>query len=622
MKAVVWSELKQRRVVQIAISYLAGGFVVLNVADQLADRGVVPELAYRITLIWYLFGIPAALLIGWYHGEKGKQKAPLSEISLLIMLVVMASGMSFATYSREQQARELAEAAENPLQMTRVAVSYFEDLTDGDFRYLADGLTEDLIVQLSQVQGLSVVSRNGVLQYRDASISADSLARALQVGTIVEGDLERRGSRLRIQLRLVEGSKGNVFRRHSIDLATDQALAARDSVAEATARLLRAWLGEESRVTVTAAATRSTAAWALLQQGEKSFKDANAAIREGRPEDAERLFEEADSLLAQASRADEAWPDPPISRGTVTYRRARLAQRNPQEAVRLVELTVRQADDALQRSSTAARAYELRGTANYYRYLLKVAPDTRTEEVLFASAKADLERAIAFDPLLASAHATLSHLYFTETESTSGVLAAQKAYETDMFLENADLVLWRLFNGTLEQGSFAAARRWCTEGQRRFPDDFRLASCELRLMVTPQVDSPDIDAAWAVLERVDDLAPPNRKESQRVRNEMIVAGVIARVADRGGNPVLRDSARVVLQRATAAVTPTLDPNRETLPIAAYSWLLMGERDRAVQLLQQHAAADPQYYATTRGENSWWWRSLEADPRFRHLIGLN
>ncbi|CAN5758952.1 hypothetical protein BH23GEM9_BH23GEM9_37750 [soil metagenome] len=619
---VVWSELKQRRVVQIAVSYLAIGWIGLNVADQLADRGVIPELFYRIVLIWYLFGILAALLIGWHHGEKGRQKAPLSEISLLIMLLVMATGMSVSTVARDQQLRELADAAENPLLMTRVAVTYFNDLTDGEYRYLADGLSEDLMVELSQVQGLSVVSRNGVLQYRDAAISPDSLARALQVGTIVEGDVERRGSRLRVQVRLVEGNKGNVFRRHTIDLPSDQALAARDSVAQTTARLLRQWLGDEFRVALTSSSTRSTGAWALLQQGEKAFKDANAAHAEGRPEDAQGLFEEADSLLAQAARGDDAWVDPVISRAAVAYRRARLAQREPEEAVRWVERTVTLAGDALRRSPTAARAYELRGSANYYRFLLRVESDARTEERLLAGAKDDLMKAVAFDPLLASAHATLSHLHFVEADNSAGVLAARKAYETDMFLENAELVLWRLFNGTLEQASFADARKWCDEGIRRFPADFRLGSCNLRLMVTPNVQRPEIDAAWAALERIDSLAPPNRKESQRVRNEMIVAGVIARVADIGSNPALRDSARSVLLRATSAVTPALDPNRETLPIAAYSWLLLGDANRAVELLQQHAAVDPQAYGTSRGENVWWWRSLESDPRFRALIGMN
>ena len=136
-------------------------------------------------------------------------------------------------------------------------------------------------------------------------------------------------------------------------------------------------------------------------------------------------------------------------------------------------------------------------------------------------------------------------------------------------------------------------------------------------------DDPDIAAAWAVVEKVDSLAPPARREGQRVRNEMIIAGVIARAANRQSNAALRDSARSVLERATAAVTPQLDPTRETLPIAAYSWILIGEHERAVTVLQQHAAADPGFYDSTRGEaTSWWWRPIDDHPKFRAITGAN
>jgi eukaryotic-like serine/threonine-protein kinase len=618
---VSWNELKQRRVVQILISYIAGGFVALNVFDQLADRGVVPELVYRIALIWYVFGIPAALLIGWFHGEKGRQKAPLSEISLLVMLVVMASGMSVSSYAREAAEREQLKALENPLQMNRIAVTYFEDHTDGEYRYLADGLTEDLILELSQVSGLSVVSRAGVLQYRDTPIAQDSLARALQVGTIVEGDVERRGNNLRVQLRLVEGNRGNVWRRHTINIGMDEALAARDSVVRATAQLLRAWLGEETRIAVTAATTRSTGAWALLQQGEKTFKDANAAFGGGAAEEAARLFDEADSLYARAALADASWAEPHISRAALAYRRSLIAPRSSPEAVRWTEVAAAHADEALQRSARAARAYEMRGTANYYRHLMGVEADARADAARLASAKADLERAVAFDPLLASAHASLAHVYsHTENDVNRSVLAAQRAWEADRYLENADRVLWRLFGGTLDQGSFNTASKWCSEALRRFPDNWRLAGCELQLMVSPAVESPDIERAWAIAEHVVETAPPEWKESQRILYSIFVAGAIARAADRAGSEVLRDSARAVVRRAVADLTPALDPNRELFAWSAFVWVLIGDHDRALEVLEQHAAAEPQLYENT--ERNWRLQPLESNPRFRRIMGWN
>ena len=117
-----------------------------------------------MVLIWFVVGIPASLLIGWHHGEKGRQRAPLSEVALLLMLAVMGTGWSVSTVTREREVQRLAQAPENPLEMRRIAIPYFfVESVDSSLQYIADGLTEDLITKLSQVQGLTVISRNGVI---------------------------------------------------------------------------------------------------------------------------------------------------------------------------------------------------------------------------------------------------------------------------------------------------------------------------------------------------------------------------------------------------------------------------------------------------------------------------
>src|SRR5205823_7990724 len=95
-------------------------------------------------------------------------------------------------------------------------------------RHVADGLTETLISQLSQVDGLDVVSAGGVAPYRRASTSDDSIARALKVGMLVRGGVERRGSNLYVSVELVDGHGGGNLGRASFSVAENQVLAARD----------------------------------------------------------------------------------------------------------------------------------------------------------------------------------------------------------------------------------------------------------------------------------------------------------------------------------------------------------------------------------------------------------
>ncbi|MEE9245744.1 MAG: serine/threonine-protein kinase, partial [Gemmatimonadota bacterium] len=66
--------LTSRRLPQIVAIYVAGGFGLLELIDQLVGHAIVPELTYQLTLVTYLFGIPAVLIITWFHGKKGTQR--------------------------------------------------------------------------------------------------------------------------------------------------------------------------------------------------------------------------------------------------------------------------------------------------------------------------------------------------------------------------------------------------------------------------------------------------------------------------------------------------------------------------------------------------------------------
>ncbi|UCC81794.1 MAG: serine/threonine protein kinase [Gemmatimonadota bacterium] len=70
----VMASIKERRLPQIMIAFGAVAWGVLGVFDQLADREVLPELAYRLALVAVVTGFPAVLTGAWFHGKKGRQK--------------------------------------------------------------------------------------------------------------------------------------------------------------------------------------------------------------------------------------------------------------------------------------------------------------------------------------------------------------------------------------------------------------------------------------------------------------------------------------------------------------------------------------------------------------------
>ncbi len=69
----IWPKLRERRIPQIVGGFAAGGWILLEAAAQLVERSVLPELAYQLVLVFFLAGLPASLLVAWFHGRKGPQ---------------------------------------------------------------------------------------------------------------------------------------------------------------------------------------------------------------------------------------------------------------------------------------------------------------------------------------------------------------------------------------------------------------------------------------------------------------------------------------------------------------------------------------------------------------------
>jgi len=490
-----------------------------------------------------------------------------------------------------------------------VAVLYFDDLSAGrTLGYLADGLTEALIDALSQVPALSVVSKNGVARFRDAPLAADSVARALSAGTLVRGDVEETGRLYHVSVRLIDGASGADYKRATFDQRAGDVLAMRDSLARRVAEFLRQRLGEEIRLREEQAGTRNVAAWSLLQQAEKTRKDAEAKLSADDVDAAFAGMRRADSLFGQAETADPHWVEPIVQRGWIAYRRARLAP-DRKARVQWTDVALAHAERALGSLPGYPRALELRGTVRYTRWLQQLSTEPAQQAALLAGARRDLEAATQADPSLASAFSTLSHLYYQAEDVPAAVLAARKAYEQDAYLAVATDILWRLFIGSYDLEQFSQATRWCDELQRRFPAYYRSTECQLWLMTTDAVE-PNIPEAWRLHARIDTVTPVPIRSFEQHYTKAIVGVILARAG-------LADSARHVLVSARA--DSKTDPGQDILSLEAFARSLLGERAEAIELLKRYVAANPTHAFTKGGDISWWWRDLRHDPRFAALL---
>jgi serine/threonine-protein kinase len=490
--------------------------------------------------------------------------------------------------------------ATSGVDVRRVAVLYFQDAShDGSLGYVADGLTEGLIDQLTAVRTLDVVSRNGVLPYRNADLPADSIARAVGAGTLVEGTVEPVRNRVRVTVRLVDGATGaDLLRRASFEAPAANLLSIRDTLAGEVARVLRERLGEEVRLREERATTHNVQAWTLMQRAEALRKQAEATV----PDSAVKLYARADSVLAQAERADPGWVDPIILRGQSQDRVARIT--HSQQAI---EQGLGHAARALALAPEDARALELRGTLRYRQWFLFRPADPRAAATLLDDARKDLERATTLDPTLASAFSTLSHLYYQTKDLQGAALAARRAYEEDAYLSNASDILSRLFFTSYDLDQQRQAQRWCQEGSRRFPRDYRFEQCQLYMMT--RLETPDVARAWRVLAAMDSLTPAPQRALLHLESQMLVAAIAARAG-------LKDSARQVISRSRG--TPELDPEHDLVALEAFVQTQLGDHQEAIRLLQRYVAANPEHSFRVGGDIFWWWWDLQKEPGFQEL----
>jgi serine/threonine-protein kinase len=490
------------------------------------------------------------------------------------------------------------------LEQNRVAVLYFADQSrDSSLRYLADGLTEALIDQLNGIRALEVVSRGGVAPFRGRDVPRDSIARALGAGTLVEGDVENLGNRVRVTVRLVDGSSGADIRRQSFELPASAQLAIRDSLARQAALFLRERLGDEIRLREERAGTTSEAAWTLVQRAERARKD-------GEADTSGVAYNLADSLLGVAERTDPRWAEPTLQRGQLALRRARQTFRDKPTSARWVGVGLGHAANVLARDPNLARGLELRGSLRYIKWFLNTQPDPASRAALLDSAQADLVSAVRLDARLASAHAALSSLLYQRKEVVSAVLEARQAYDNDAYLRDAESILDRLFWGSYDIAQFGEAQRWCGEGARRFPASWRFAECQLWLMTIPNADL-DIDRAWSLARQADSLTPAAQVPFRSRIRQIVVASVIGRAGR-------RDSTMAVLGRARTD-DPKIDPTQDLVGYEAVMRALIGDADTAITILQRYVATHPDHSFRRDGMLHWWWRDLEGRPGFQAVL---
>jgi TolB-like protein/DNA-binding winged helix-turn-helix (wHTH) protein len=202
-----------------------------------------------------------------------------------VALAVLAIIAAIVLWQREQT-RHVAAAAATPASppVTMIAVLPLENLTgDAHQDYFSDGLTEELIAQLGDVdpQGLSVIARTSVMRYKHTHTPVDEIGHALGAQYILEGSVRRDADNVRVTAQLVRASdQAHVWARQ-YDRKLASMLALQGEIAAAIADEIHSTLGEHTASAVVAAEPASPpgnyAAYDLYLQGRYYWNQRSSA---------------------------------------------------------------------------------------------------------------------------------------------------------------------------------------------------------------------------------------------------------------------------------------------------------------------------------------------------------
>jgi adenylate cyclase len=172
---------------------------------------------------------------------------------------------------------------------------------DQEQEYFSDGITEDIITDLSKVSALAVVSRNSAFMYKGQHVDVPKLARELKVGHVLEGSVRKAGGRVRITAQLVDGATNDHVWAERYDRDLKDIFTLQDEISEAIVKALKLKLLPEEKKAIEQRGTDNVEAYNLYLMARQSYVTGHEA-------DVRR----ADAIMRLCSRAVEI--DPGYSR--------------------------------------------------------------------------------------------------------------------------------------------------------------------------------------------------------------------------------------------------------------------------------------------------------------------
>jgi TolB-like protein len=245
-----WERLRRRKVVQWGLAYAAGAWAVLQVIGFAADAFHWPDVTKQLSMLTLAIGLPVAMTLAWYHGDRGEQSVTRTELAVLTLLLFLGGGVLWLYKNRAVPSPPTANVpaattVKSPSVTTSdsrpsIAVLPFTNMSpDKDQEYFSDGLSEQILDVLGEVPQLRVIARTSSFSFKSKVVDAATIARTLGVSHLLEGSVRKSGNRLRISAKLVRAADSSQLWAETYDRRLEDVFEVQDEIAQAVVAQLR-----------------------------------------------------------------------------------------------------------------------------------------------------------------------------------------------------------------------------------------------------------------------------------------------------------------------------------------------------------------------------------------------
>lgn len=237
-----WVSLRERKVVQWTLAYAAAATALLQLLVLVAEQFAWPLLVGQSAIVALACGLPVAIVVAWYHGDRGQQRITGGELLWLALILALGAALLWwlpRAPADEATAGGVAAPAADAPRRHRIAVLPLANLSpDPQNGYFADGLHDELLRALGTLGTVEVVSLTTMRSFRDSTLPARRIAEELQASHVLEGSVRRDGDRMHMSLRLVDADADRPLWSETYTRAVGNALALQTEIAVAVARRL------------------------------------------------------------------------------------------------------------------------------------------------------------------------------------------------------------------------------------------------------------------------------------------------------------------------------------------------------------------------------------------------